>query len=123
MRASLVVLLTALSSASIVRADEPIALPKASGLVLDGRLSESGWAGAARIAVSPVTVSARRGEEPPGGTTREIRPEDVRLLVADGQLWIGAEIREDVGLGTGVKGMLAWPGTASAADAFSFAFL
>jgi peptidyl-prolyl cis-trans isomerase B (cyclophilin B) len=103
-------------------ADET-AVPVGSGLVLDGALSEPAWGSAASVPAGAVKVPARRGSEggAPDGKI-EIVP-TVRLLVTPGELWIGVEIPEDVGIGTGLKGMVAPPSTASAADAFSFAFM
>ena len=78
-----------------------LAVPKAEGLVLDGKPSEAAWASAATI---------------PAEAVGKVTP-TVRILLSGGKLWISAEMAEDVGFSIGLKLMACADGTASAADA------
>jgi cyclophilin family peptidyl-prolyl cis-trans isomerase len=117
----LLALVLALAPAATAVADD-VALSRAEGMTLDGRLDEPGWGTAPRIEVLPFRAPPRTGPTVPVDVTPV-----VRLLVADGSLWIGVETPQDPGIASGVKGMIApagaAEGAASAADAFAFAYM
>ncbi|MFV1959847.1 MAG: peptidylprolyl isomerase, partial [Planctomycetota bacterium] len=90
--------------------------------VLDGRLDDAVWAKAARLEAEALVLpqpAATLDAKVPGG--RETKPV-VKLLVAGGRLWIGVELPEGPGPGTGLGALLAPEGTASAAGALSLAY-
>jgi cyclophilin family peptidyl-prolyl cis-trans isomerase len=82
-----------------------------TGLSLDGRLDEEAWKSATVLPAEDVDT----GKAQPAKA-------DVRVLVAEGCLWIGAGLPEDPGLAVGVRAMVAPEGTASAADACAYAY-
>ena len=83
-----------------------LVVPKADGLVLDGKGAEPAWEGAAAL-----TAEALEGTTP-----------TVRLLASGGRLWVLAEMAEDVGFPIGLKLMLCPEGTLTAADTTQLAF-
>src|SRR6188508_2714055 len=110
----LLVLALAAAPFATAAADE-VVLPRAEGMTLDGRLDEPAWQTAPRLPIAPMKAPPREGPKTPVDVTPV-----VRVLLADGSLWIGVETPQDVGLATGVKGMIAGADVASAADAFAF---
>ncbi len=81
-------------------------VPKAEGLVLDGKGLDAGWEGALAIPAEAVD-----GKTP-----------TVRVLLSGGKLWFLAEMPEDVGFPVGLKALLCADGTATAADAVQAAY-
>src|SRR5436189_5400515 len=63
-----------------------VAVPKASGLVLDGKPSEEAWTKAGAI-----PADAKAGVQT-----------SVKALLADGRLWIAGEREEDPGFAIGI---------------------
>ena len=84
----------------------PIAVPKATGLTLDGKPTEDAWGKAASIPADPASDVA---------TT-------VKVLAADGRLWIAVSAAEDPGFPIGVLVKTAPDGVATAAEAVSLAY-
>ena len=81
-------------------------VPKAEGLVLDGKSLDAGWEGAVAIPAEAVD-----GKTP-----------TVRVLLCGGKLWFLAEMPEDVGFTVGLRVLLCADGTTSAADAMQAAY-
>jgi hypothetical protein len=92
-----------------------LVVPRVDGLVLDGKLSDAGWANAVELP-SEAPPPAAAGAKPPPRTT-------VRLAASGGRLFVGVEVTEPVGFACGVRGFVAPEGTTSLASATGFAYL
>jgi hypothetical protein len=104
-----VVLLALAPFAAPAGAEEPpapIAVPAAAGLTLDGKPSEEAWTKAAAIPAD-ATAGVQAG---------------VKVLAADGRLWLAVSAEEDPGFPIGLVAKVAPEGVAAAADAVSAAY-
>ena len=83
-----------------------LTVPRAEGLVLDGKPTEAAWAGAAVL---------------PAEDVAGVKP-TVKLLVGGGRLWILVDVPEDVGFPSGVKGFLVVEGAKEVGDRLAFSY-
>ena len=91
-------------------AAEEDALPVGRALRLDGRLDEAAWTEARLLPAQ--ALSSDGASQPP----------EVRVLAAEGRLWIGMRVAESPGPGMGFSALLAPESTVSAADAVAVAY-
>jgi cyclophilin family peptidyl-prolyl cis-trans isomerase len=108
----------ALALAPVARAGEDLrvaSVPQAP--VLDGVVDEAPWNAAARLPAEEIQMPV----PPPADGTASVTPV-VRLLVADGRLWVSAEVAEDPGTAMGLHLLVAADDAKSAADAVSLGF-
>jgi peptidyl-prolyl cis-trans isomerase B (cyclophilin B) len=119
-RAALPCLLAALvlTGARPAAADEEFVAPTAAGLVLDGRVDEDAWAGAARLPAGRIDVVL----PPPATGERAPLTPDVRLLTAAGWLHVAVRAEEDPGTAIGIHLVVADDDADSAAEAVSLGY-
>ena len=84
----------------------PVAVPAVAGLTLDGKPAEEAWTKAATI---------------PADATAGV-PVGVKVVAADGRLWIAVSAEEDPGFPIGLVAKVAPEGTATIAEAVSLAY-
>ena len=83
-----------------------LTVPRAEGLVLDGKPTEAAWASAAVL---------------PAEDVAGVKP-TVKLLVGGGRLWILVDVPEDVGFPSGLKGFLVVEGAKGVGDRLAFSY-
>jgi peptidyl-prolyl cis-trans isomerase B (cyclophilin B) len=88
----------------VAAADEGLLVPAAEGLVLDGKVEEKAWESAIGIPVGAVEVPAFETDEP-----TSLQPV-LRVLAADGQLWVAVSANEPQGPGIGLALRIAVDG-------------
>jgi peptidyl-prolyl cis-trans isomerase B (cyclophilin B) len=95
----------------------PWSVPRGTAPTLDGRLDDPAWGQALGLEADPLLVPPA----PPGDEPVRLVP-DVRLLEADGRLWIGVAMAEDPGTGIGLRVLAGPDALPSAADAVSIGY-